>query len=318
MKDYYKILEVDKKSTKDDIKKAYRRLSKKYHPDVNPDGDEKFKEIAEAYEVLGDDDKRKQYDNPNPFNNMGGGFNPFEEFFNRRNRKKQNIDKVINVNITPLESFKGLNKDITYQVNHSCNSCGGSGGKKKVCETCNGNGVLIKKVGTGFFTQVIETMCSNCNGLGSIIIDACLQCEGKGNKTKFEKININIPKGTDNGDFLRVRGKGDFSVTNGYGDLVLKIEMTKTDGYEKINNDLVYTKNITAFEFLISDNINIPHPDGELNMKIPKNIETEKPLRLKGKGFNVKNLVGDYYVKLNVINTELTEDMVKKINDKFS
>ena len=191
MKDYYKILGVDKKSTKDEIKKAYRSLSKKYHPDVNPDGDEKFKEIAEAYEVLSDDTKRHQYDNPNPFGNMnmGGGFNPFEDFINNFNRGNQQQmrrgpDKKIKIQLSPIESYFGINKPITYQTNHSCQSCAGSGGKKTQCEDCKGTGNIRRKVGTGFFTQVIDTPCIKCNGTGDIMIDACFNCGGTGVKQK--------------------------------------------------------------------------------------------------------------------------------------
>jgi len=127
MKDYYKILGVNKKSTKDDIKGAYRKLSKKYHPDINPQGSDKFKEIAEAYEVLSDDNKRRQYDNPNPFGggNARGGFNPFEDFVNNFNRntqqRRRGPDKKIKLEITPIESYFGVNKPITYQVNYGCN-----------------------------------------------------------------------------------------------------------------------------------------------------------------------------------------------------
>lgn len=320
MKDYYKILGVDKKSTKDEIKKSYRSLSKKYHPDVNPEGGEKFKEIAEAYEVLSDDNKRKEYDNPNPFKNMRGGFNPFGDMFNgfqnRNNtqRTNPNTDTILNLNITPVESYLGSKKEVTYQTKHSCNSCAGSGGKSNLCNQCGGHGKIKIKTGTGFFTHIVETNCNECNGSGRIIIDACFDCGGSGNKTVFEKINVNIPKGSDNGDFLRVKGKGNFSSRYGYSDLVLQIQMTKSnDGFEKIGNDLVYNLRIDLYDFIINDSVTIPHPDNQLNIKIPKGIETDKPLRLKGKGYNLGNLIGDYYIKLNIVNNEFTEEMKDNI-----
>ena len=194
MKDYYKILGIDKKSTKSDIKKAYRTLSKKYHPDVNPDGAEKFKEIAEAYETLIDDNKRQQYDNPSPF--RGGGFNPFDDIFQqfRGGQNRRTKDTVINLEISPIESFIGCQKEISYMVKNSCNTCYGSGGSGKTCEGCGGTGKHIRRMGSGFFTQVIENVCNQCNGTGKIIVEKCVECNGATFNQKEQKISINIPK----------------------------------------------------------------------------------------------------------------------------
>lgn len=312
MKDYYKILGVDKKSTKDDIKKAYRRLSKKYHPDINPDGTEKFKEVAEAYETLIDDNKRSRYDNPNPFN--GGGFNPFEAFtggFNRnqQRRRQKGPDKKIKVQITPYESFDGITKSITYQNSVSCNTCEGKGGDKTVCQTCNGVGSIRRRMGSGFFTQIVDTPCTQCNGSGYNIKNACFDCGGSGLKNKIEQLDINIPKNINNGDFLRVESKGGYSPQYGYGDLILQIEVTSNDGFEKINEDLVYTKRLSIYDLVMGKEITIPHPKGDLSIKIPKGLELIKPLRLKGKGYVTQNRVGDYYVKLNVVNDEITDEI---------
>ena len=320
MKDYYKILGVDKKSTKDQIKKAYRSLSKKYHPDVNPDGAEKFKEIAEAYEILSDDKKREQYDNPNPFGN--GNFNPFESFMggfgNRQQRKpRKGPDKNVKVNITPHESYKGVKKSITYQTKKQCNTCNGKGGDKTLCTSCNGNGSVRRKMGTGFFTQVIDMPCPHCNGSGHHIQNACFDCGGLGSKENIEQITVEIPKNINNGDFLRVSGKGEYSSQYGYGDLILQIEVIPSDGFEKINNDLVYTKTISVYDLVLSKEINIPHPNGELKIKIPKGLELIKPLRLKGKGYNLQNSVGDYYIKINVVNNEFNDEMKKEVIENF-
>jgi len=319
MKDYYKILGVNKKSTKDDIKGAYRKLSKKYHPDINPQGSDKFKEIAEAYEVLSDDNKRRQYDNPNPFGggNARGGFNPFEDFVNNFNRntqqRRRGPDKKIKLEITPIESYFGVNKPITYQVNYGCNSCGSSGGKKTQCQHCQGTGNIRTRVGTGFFTQVIDSPCIKCNGTGDIMIDACFNCGGTGLKQKMEQIGVDIPKNVKNGDFLRVQGKGDFSPRNGVGDLIIQIQVISKDGFERMNNDLVYTKKITPYDMIFNSEITLPHPDGELKLNIPINSETIKPLRLKGKGYKVNGSSGDFYVRLNIINEPVSDDMKRKI-----
>ena len=313
MKDYYKILGVDKKSTKDEIKKSYRELSKKYHPDVNPEGSEKFKEIAEAYDVLSDDNKRQQYDNPNPF---GNGGNPFEDLFrgfNQQRRRPKARDKVIKVQVTPLESYFGINKPITFQTKTTCNSCVGTGGKKNVCQTCNGSGNIRQKVGSAFFSQIIDTPCVKCNGTGHIMIDPCFNCGGSGVKQKVDSIGVDIPKNINNGDHLRVRGKGDYTPNIGFGDLILQIEVVNNDGFEKINNDLVYTKKVTLSDLILNKSISLPHPDGELNFKLPPNTEMIKPLRMKGKGYKGNGFVGDFYIKINVINQEIDDDVKQEI-----
>ena len=313
MKDYYKILGVGKKSTKDDIKKAYRSLSKKYHPDVNPEGGERFKEIAEAYDVLSDDKKRSQYDNPNPF---GNGGNPFEDFFNRANQKRQRPkpkDKVIKIKVTPLESYFGINKPVTFQNNTTCNSCAGGGGKKNLCQTCQGTGNIRQKIGSSFFTQIIDTPCIQCNGTGYMMIDPCFNCGGSGTKQKIEQIGVDIPKNINNGDHLRVRGKGDYTPNLGVGDLILQIEVTNDDGFEKINNDLVYTKKVSISDLILKKPINLPHPDGQLTFNLPPNTEMIKPLRMKGKGYKGNGFVGDFYIKINVINQEIDDDVKQEI-----
>jgi molecular chaperone DnaJ len=315
MKDYYKILGVDKKSTKDEIKKAYRSLSKKFHPDVNPEGGERFKQIAEAYDVLSDDKKRQQYDNPNPFGNRG---NPFEDIFNgfnQQRRKPEAKNKVIKIQVTPLESYFGVNKPVTFQNNTTCNTCAGSGGKKNLCQTCKGSGNIRQKIGSSFFTQVIDTPCVKCNGTGHIMIDPCFNCGGIGVKQNIEQIGVDIPKNINNGDHLRIKGKGDYTPNIGYGDLILQVEVINEDGFEKINNDLIYTKKVTLSDLLLNKPILLPHPDGDLNLRIPLNTELIKPLRLRGKGYKSQNYVGDFYIKINVINADIDDNTKKEILD---
>ena len=315
MKDYYKILGVDKKSTKDEIKKAYRSLSKKFHPDVNPEGGERFKQIAEAYDVLSDDKKRQQYDNPNPFGNRG---NPFEDIFNgfnQQRRKPEAKNKVIKIQVTPLESYFGVNKPVTFQNNTTCNTCAGSGGKKNLCQTCKGSGNIRQKIGSSFFTQVIDTPCVKCNGTGHIMIDPCFNCGGIGVKQNIEQIGVDIPKNINNGDHLRIKGKGDYTPNIGYGDLILQVEVINEDGFEKINNDLIYTKKVTLSDLLLNKLILLPHPDGDLNLRIPLNTELIKPLRLRGKGYKSPNYVGDFYIKINVINADIDDNTKKEILD---
>ena len=301
MKDYYKILEVEEKATDDDIKKSYRALSKKYHPDVNPDGAEKFKEIAEAYEVLGDKTKRVQYDNSknNPYNGT-----PFENIFSqmfagnnpnfRQHRRKSAPDKIIKVQITPIESYLGQEKTIQYFKDNHCNICNGSGGEQQGCNTCGGTGFQIKTFGTGFMVQQVRTACQTCGGRGYTLIHKCYSCEGRGVKSAAHEIRVKIPVGIDNGQYVKLGDLGDFR--NGeYGDLVIQIELIPKDGFEKMDNDLIYNLFLNLDE-IQKDKYVVPHPDGDLNVNAPKIFDTSKPLRLRGKGYGG----GDMYVKLNV------------------
>jgi molecular chaperone DnaJ len=304
MKDYYKILEVEEKASADEIKKSYRSLSKKYHPDVNPGGDEQFKEIAEAYDVLGNPDKKAKYDNSksNPFQgtsyeemfsqmfkNGRGGNNPFSQ-----PRRKNAPDKIIKLQITPIESYLGSTKQLHYVKNNHCGICNGSGGDQQMCGTCKGQGFEVKTFGTGFMVQQIRTACNTCGGRGYTLIHKCHGCGGQGIKSNANSITITLPKGIDSGQFLKAENGGDFK--NGeYGDLVIQIEVVPKDGYEKMNNDLIYNLYLNL-EQVQQDKFSIPHPDGELVMSSPKIFDSSRPLRLKGKGYNG----GDMYVKLNV------------------
>jgi molecular chaperone DnaJ len=300
MKDYYKILEVEENASDEDIKKSYRNLSKRFHPDVNPDGAEKFKEINEAYEVLGNGEKRQQYNqrknNPYAGSNFedmfsqmfGGGGNGFRQ----QPRRKSAPDKIVRVQISPVESFLGTDKTINYFRDVHCNSCGGAGGEQQACHTCGGVGYQVKTFGTGFMVQQVRTVCNTCGGRGYTLVHKCYYCDGRGTKPNTHEIKINIPVGADSGQFLKLQDAGDFK--NGeYGDLLIQIEVVPKDGFEKMNNDLIYSLTLDI-QGIQQDKFTIPHPDGELVVQAPKIIDTSKPLRLRGKGF----LDGDMYLKL--------------------
>lgn len=300
MKDYYKILEVEENASDEDIKKSYRSLSKRFHPDVNPDGAEKFKEINEAYEVLGNGEKRQQYNqrknNPYAGSNFedmfsqmfGGGGNVFRQ----QPRRKSAPDKIVRVQISPVESFLGTDKTINYFRDIHCNSCGGAGGEQQACHTCGGVGYQVKTFGTGFMVQQVRTVCNTCGGRGYTLVHKCYYCDGRGTKPNTHEIKINIPVGADSGQFLKLQDAGDFK--NGeYGDLLIQIEVVPKDGFEKMNNDLIYSLTLDI-QGIQQDKFTIPHPDGELVVQAPKIIDTSKPLRLRGKGF----LDGDMYLKL--------------------
>lgn len=317
-KDYYNILGVNRDASKDDIKKAYRKLSKQYHPDVNPEGGDKFKEIAEAYDTLSDDNKRKQYDNPNPFGGGGGSMEDFFNMFNSQSHQKRRRapDKTLNVDITPLESYHGVNKQIVYQANHSCDLCNGTGGDNTVCGTCGGYGSLRRQVGTGLFTQIVETQCPSCQGSGYQITNPCIKCNGNKVEPRMRDITVKIPKGADNGDFLRVGGQGDFNAQMGTtGDLIIKVNMIKSEGFEKVGNDLVYTHKMNPIDFITAENIIVPHPLNKLSIPVPDSLSTTTPLRLKAKGYHIQNHVGDFYVKINVSRKDVSPETKEKLKE---
>ena len=307
MNNYYEILGVSKDAKQDEIKKVYRKLAIQYHPDRNPEGAEKFKEIARAYETLGDENRRREYDNRlnNPFAG-GGGSVPYEDLINQMfggqrgnpfgstQRRKSAPDKIIKVQITPIESYRGVDKKIQYIKDNMCDICSGSGGDQQSCNTCAGSGFQVKTFGTGFMTQQIRTACGTCAGRGYTLVHRCYNCAGNGVKPATHEISVKLPVGVDNGQYLKLGDLGDFR--NGeYGDLVIQIEVVPSDGFEKMNNDLIYNL-VLNLEEVQKDKFTIPHPDGELIMNAPTLFDTTKPLRLRGKGF----MGGDMYVKLNV------------------
>lgn len=298
MKDYYKILGVQENSNDEDIKKAYRKLSKEYHPDVNPNGTERFKEIAEAYDNIGTKEKRDQLKSrqTNPF--AGQGFEDmFRDMFGGgggRPRRPTVPDKVVTANITPIQSFKGEDVTINYFRNVGCESCAGSGGNREVCVGCKGYGYHSIVSGSGFFRQEVRQVCKTCNGEGFKLINKCHTCSGIGKKPTAETIRIKLPVGIDDGQFLKLGELGDYH-DGIYGNLVLQIRMMNIDGYEKIGNDLILNYYMDIDE-LKNDSIIIKHPSSDLKMDLPIDFDSSKPLRLKGKGYGG----GDMYVRLHV------------------
>ena len=301
MEDYYNILEVPETATSEEIKKAYRKKSKEFHPDVNPDGENQFKKIAEAYDVLSDPDKKQRYDNQKKFGGGGEGMDPWDLFRRMQDgfaQRKRNVqEKLIKINISVLDSYNGVNKTVNYTRNLKCDPCNGSGGERTGCSVCNGVGYIQQEVGNGFFRQIVRSGCPSCRGEGSVITKACFSCSGSGVKPQMENINITIPMGIDNGQYLRLEGMGDF-ISGMYGNLLLQIEVFGENNFDKNDNDLIYTA-IFNLDDLQKENFDIPHPDGLLTVKVPKEFDTDQPLRIKGKGFKM-NPLGDLYVKLRV------------------
>ena len=301
MKDYYGILGVSKESSADEIKKAYRKLSKQFHPDVNPEGAERFKEIAEAYDTLSNPDKKQKYDNP--ASNMFGGDASIEDLlrhmgFNRNpfggQRRPSAPEKIITLDITALDSFRGSTQQINYKRDIACNTCGGSGGDRTGCGICGGVGYRMRQMGQSPFQQIIQEPCSSCVGRGYTITNACTSCIGKGTQGEFKSMNITLQHGIDDGEFYRVESAGDFH--NGvYGNLLLKVRMKKDTNWEKVGDDLIYN-NFLTYDDLTNENCEVPHPDGNIVVKYPELFDTLTPMRVRGKGYR-RERIGDLYIK---------------------
>lgn len=296
---FYNVLGVSETATQDEIKKAYRKLAKENHPDAGGNEDI-FKKISVAYDTVGDEQKRQQYDaqRNNPFGDMSDMFS--QMFGGRRpnNQQRPVHTSNITVNIGVLDSYKGRKHSLSYRRQSMCEPCNGGGGDKTTCNGCGGSGVVVRQMGSGMFAQLIQMACDVCRGTGSKIINPCFLCSGTGLKPEMKSVDISLPHGIDNGQFLRLQGMGDFR--NGtYGDLVVRIELKPQDGFDKVGNHLVYNCFLTIDD-LKNGNMIVPHPDGELNVKMPKKVDTSIPLRVKSKGFRtdtVGDLMINQYVK---------------------
>lgn len=318
-RDYYEVLGLEKTASKDEIKKAYRKLSKKYHPDLNkePGAEEKFKEIAEAYEVLSDDQKRARYDqfgHQDPNQGFGGfsgfgsteGFGGFEDIFSSffgggsRTRRDPNAprkgdDLQYRMTISFEEAVFGKEKEIEIPREETCDTCHGTGAKpgtsKETCSYCNGTGQISETVNTPFGQIVNRRTCSHCQGTGQMIKEKCSTCHGSGTVKKRKKIKVNIPAGVDDGQQLRVSGQGEAGVNGGpAGDLYIVFHVRASDKFERDGDDIYLELPITFAQAALGDEIEVPTIYGKVKMKIPAGTQSGDRFRLKDKG--VKNVHG--------------------------
>jgi molecular chaperone DnaJ len=315
--DYYSILGVPKTASQSDIKAAYRKLALKYHPDRNPDNkeaEEKFKEAAQAYEVLSDAEKRKRYDQlgHSSYESMGSGgaghqdmnmddiFEHFGDIFGsifgnqgRREQKKsgpepkRGHDLAKEVTISLKESFEGTKKEISYYHFFSCETCKGRGVKSgtsaKECTTCHGSGHVTFRQGFFSYSQA----CGTCGGQGFIIPDPCIACSGNSRIQKFDKFSVTIPKGITDGAELRILDKGDAGVFGGpSGNLYIKIHITADKHFKRVGDDLESTLVLTYPQLVLGCQVEVESIDGSKeNLKIPKGTPVGERVVISGKGF---------------------------------
>jgi len=353
-RDYYEILEVPRNATKEEIKKAYRKQALKYHPDRNPgdkEAEEKFKEAAEAYEVLSDDEKRARYDQ---FGHAGvsganGGFSSeggmtIEDIFahfgdifgghfggfgfgsrtgERRTTKGQNLR--INVKLTLEEIAKGVEKKIKVNKYVPCDACGGTGAARgsspKTCPTCHGSGMVTKITNTFLGQMQTTTTCPNCGGEGKIITSKCSKCYGEGIVKGDEIITLNIPAGVAEGMQMTLSRKGNAARRGGInGDLIVTFSEEKHPDFIRDGKDLLYSLHISFPQAVTGGYVEIPTLEGKVKIKLEPGTQPGKILRLKGKGLPEVNGYGkgDMLVYVNVwVPRNLTREE-RKIIEKFA
>jgi len=310
-KNYYNILGVDKSVSEGDLKKAYRKLSKKYHPDLNPDNkeaEEKFKDIAEAYDVLSNKEKRQNYDmfgdpNGRQGNPFGGGgmnmddiFSQFGDIFgNRRSqvRKPKGRDLRINIKVTLEEIHAGVKKTFKYRHMKKCGSCDGFGGDTEVCNQCNGTGNFSQIVNTPLGRMRQDTACPNCGGQGRIIKKPCGSCGGRGAISKEESLSVDVPQGITDGEIMVSRGGGDY-VRNGVpGDLILQIVELPHENFRRSGLDLHHKLKLPFETLILGGSVEVDTIDGRIRMNIKEGTDIGETLRVPKKGLIKNGDTGD-------------------------
>lgn len=354
-RDYYQILGVEKNAAKKDIKKAYRKLAMKYHPDVSddPESAEKFKEISEAYAVLSDEEKRNTYDQyghagmggfsqEDIFNNINfedifrgfgfGGSSGFETIFDlfgfgggSRNQPQKGDDIFYDLNISLEEAALGMEKDIDVYHKKTCPKCNGlrtePGTEAKTCPTCGGSGQVrhVNNTPLGQFATVRP--CNQCHGEGKIIENPCHECRGKGIIKQKNTIHINIPPGVEDGSRLRVSGEGDVGKRGGpAGDLYMMIRVKPHKLFRREGANLFYNMPISFVQASLGDTMEVPTLFGAVNLKIPSGTQTGTSFRIKGQGMpHLRwNGKGNLYVKVKIITPKKLSPKQKELLQEFA
>lgn len=339
-RDYYEVLGISKTATDDEIKKAYRQMAKKYHPDTSTEenAQEKFKEVQEAYEVLKDPQKRANYDkygfqDPNQgfggsgfsgfsgsgfsgFSGFGGGIDDIFDFFTGGGRKSsqqaqsRGNDLQTSITLTFEEACFGCEKDITLTKYSTCSKCNGlgaeSGSDVITCPTCGGRGRVLKEVASVFGRVQTETVCPTCHGRGKTIKNKCTACGGEGRTRKSETIKIKIPSGIEDGQRLCLNGRGDAAPNGGTnGDLYITVKVKDHELFQRDGVDIYIEMPITFSQAALGDTLEVPSIHGKESLKIPEGTQTGTKFKLNNKGISMTRRgvtkVGNEYVIVKVV-----------------
>ena len=345
--EFYDRLGVSKDASQAEIKKAYRKMSKKYHPDINkePGAEEKYKEIQEAYETLGDEQKRAAYDQYGPAGANGGfgggaggfggfdgaGFGGFEDIFSsffgggggmrNPNAPRQGDDLQYRVNLTFEEAVFGVEKEVVYNRESTCLTCHGSGAKPGTspvtCSRCHGSGVINVDTQTPLGMMRRQVTCDVCHGKGKEIKEPCHTCHGTGHEKKTHKVSVKIPAGVETGQQIRLQGQGEAGFNGGpYGDLFVIINVLPSNKFERNGSTIYYTMNISFVQAALGDTVEVPTVHGDVEMTIPAGTQTGKTFRLRGKGAPKLHGggQGDQHVTVNIVTpTKLNDAQVKAL-----
>ena len=354
-RDYYEVLGVSKGASDDEIKKAHRKLAKKYHPDLNrdnPEAAEKFKELNEAYEVLSDKDKRAKYDqfgfagvDPNygaGQGGFGGGFGGFDRgdlgdifvwFFgggcggsssrSRRNAPQRGETLQQRIMLSFEEAAFGCEKEITINRTESCDECGGTGAEKgtsvETGANCPGSGVVMQTQRTPLGMFQTQGACPNCRGTGKIIRKPCKKCGGTGKMRKSRTLKVKIPAGIDDGQSIQLRGQGNAGVNGGpSGDVIVTISIRPHPLFTRDGNNVICEIPISFPQAALGDTLQVPTIDGKVEYTIPEGTQTGTVFRLRGKGIQNVNGRGrgDQYVRVNIeVPTHLTDHQKHLLRD---
>lgn len=323
-RDYYDVLEVSKSANANEIKRAYRKKAKQYHPDVNkdPGAEEKFKEVQEAYDVLSDENKRATYDRfghaafeQGAGNGGAGGFGGFDfdgmdfgdifgSFFGGNSRQQRRSgpmrgdDHLMRINIDFMDAVNGCKKDIQVNYDAPCTHCNGTGAKNpndvQTCSRCNGTGTIQQQQRSAFGTFVSQAECPDCHGTGKVVKDKCPHCHGRGYENKTVTVTLDIPAGINTQQQLRVAGKGGRGANGGpNGDLFVEVNVGRHPHFVRDGRNIHIKIPISVVDATLGCEVDVPTVQGDVTIKIPAGTQSGTILRLKGKG--VKEIRGNNY-----------------------
>jgi molecular chaperone DnaJ len=347
-RDYYEVLGVSKGANDDEIKSAFRKQAKKYHPDVNPgdkEAEAKFKEVNEAYEVLSDSQKRAQYDqfghNGPQFGGGGaggfGGFGGFEDIFENifggfgggahsrpQNAARRGNDIQYEITIDFEEAVFGVKREVTIQRQEHCETCKGTGAKEgtqpETCPTCNGTGQIKTRTNTMLGSFMNVQACNRCGGTGKIIKEPCKSCSGSGRVKRQRVVTINVPAGIDSGQGITLRGEGDVGYNGGpKGDLIIYFKVRPHKIFQRKGFDITFSQDVSFAEATLGAKITIPTLNGDMEYDLPDGTQPGTVIKIKNKGIKRinQNSYGDMYMRVNVVVPKKLSGKQKELLKEF-